>query len=122
MDDSKFLADILAVFFQLDGYSARAAYSGEEAIKAANDDVPDIAFVDIDMPGLDGLEVARLLRVSPRTQGTLLVALSAWEEDPFKKEAFKVGFSHYLTKPIDAVAIREFMSSLEKSDNTADNR
>ncbi|RYD78681.1 MAG: response regulator, partial [Verrucomicrobiaceae bacterium] len=53
VDDSKFLADILAMFFQLDGYTAKAAYSGEQAVAFIAEEVPDIAFVDIDMPGMN---------------------------------------------------------------------
>ena len=112
VDDSKFLADILAMFFQLDGFSARATYGGQAAIDAFEDEVPDIAFIDIDMPGMNGLEVARHVRASKRARGTLLVALSGWEEEPQRREAFDAGYDHFLAKPVDVNSIREFMSQL----------
>lgn len=113
VDDSKFLADILAMFFQLDGYTARAAYSGEEAVRLISEEVPDIAFVDIDMPGMNGLELAGYIRNSNQAKDTVLVALSGWDEDEPKRNAMEAGFDHFLSKPVDAPAIREFMRKLE---------
>lgn len=113
VDDSKFLADILAMFFQLDGYTARAAYSGEEAVKLIDEGVPDIAFVDIDMPGMNGLELAGHIRNSGQAKDTVLVALSGWDEDEPRRNAMAAGFDHFLSKPVDAPAIREFMRKLE---------
>ncbi|MES2439308.1 MAG: response regulator [Verrucomicrobiota bacterium] len=109
VDDSKSLADILAMFFQLDGYTARAAYGGQEAMCAVEEDVPDIAFIDLDMPRMNGWELARKIRASAKCLGTVLVALSGWEEDQHKEDAISAGFDHYLSKPVDAAAIREFM-------------
>jgi CheY-like chemotaxis protein len=116
VDDSKFLADILAMFFQLDGYSARAAYGGEHAIAAVEDEVPDIAFIDIDMPDMNGLDLARHIRASKRARGTVLVALSGWEEEKYKRNAMEAGFDHFLAKPVDAPAIREFMRWLSSGE------
>lgn len=113
VDDSKFLADILAMFFQLDGYTARAAYSGKEAIGLIEGEVPDIAFIDIDMPGMNGLELARHIRNSNEAKQTVLVALSGWDEEEPKRNAMAAGFDHFLSKPVDAPAIREFMKKLE---------
>lgn len=109
VDDSKFLADILTMFFQLDGYSARAAYGGEDAIGAVEKQMPDIAFIDLDMPGMNGWELARHIRATGRAGTTVLVALSGWEEDQHKKDAMEAGFDHFLAKPVDAPAMREFM-------------
>lgn len=109
VDDSKFLADILAMFFQLDGYSARAAYSGQDAVAAVEEEMPHIAFIDLDMPGMNGWELARHIRATGRAEATVLVALSGWEEDQHKKDAMDAGFDHFLAKPVDAPAIREFM-------------
>ncbi|RYD19504.1 MAG: response regulator [Verrucomicrobiaceae bacterium] len=113
VDDSKFLADILTMFFQLDGYTARAAYSGEEAVRLIEAEVPDIAFVDIDMPGMNGLELAGHIRRSSESKATVLVALSGWDEDEPKRNAMAAGFDHFLSKPVDAPAIREFMKRIE---------
>ncbi|RYD34785.1 MAG: response regulator [Verrucomicrobiaceae bacterium] len=114
VDDSKFLADILTMFFQLDGYTARAAYGGRHAIELIEDEVPDIAFLDIDMPDIDGLQLAKHIRESKRACGTTLVALSGWDEEPNKQKAREAGFDHFISKPVEAPAIREFMKKLEE--------
>lgn len=116
VDDSKFLADILATFFQLDGYTASAAYCSDDAIAAVEDDVPDIAFIDLEMPGMNGLDLARHIRASRRARGMMLVALSGWDEEQYKKEATDAGFDHFIAKPVDPLAIREFMRWLSSGE------
>jgi CheY-like chemotaxis protein len=64
------------------------------------------------MPGMNGLDVARHVRASKRARGTLLVALSGWEEDEQRREAFNAGYDHFLAKPVDVNSIRAFMSKL----------
>lgn len=112
VDDSKFLADTMAMFFKLDGFSARAAYGGQEALDAIDEEVPDIAFIDIEMPEFGGLDLARRVRSFWRNKTPTLVALSAWEEESVRKEAGEAGFDHFLAKPVDPNSIREFMSRL----------
>lgn len=112
VDDSKFLADTLAMFFQLDGFSARAAYGGQDALDAIEDEVPDIAFIDIEMPELNGLDLARRVRTFWRHKTPTLVALSAWEEDSVRQEARDAGFDHFMAKPVDPASLRKFMASL----------
>ncbi len=112
VDDSKFLADTLAIFFQLDGFSARAVYGGRQALDAMAEEMPDIAFIDLGMPGIDGLEVARQARASLSGKVPLLVALTGWEDEDHRKDALDAGFSHFLVKPVDPAAIRAFLSKL----------
>ncbi len=109
MDDSKFLADILATFFRLDGFTPRAVYDGTEALAAIREQMPHIAFLDVAMPGMDGLEVARAIRREHPQAAVILVALSGWDEPHHRLEAKEAGFDHFLAKPVDAVGIREFL-------------
>ncbi len=112
VDDSKNLADTLAMFFRLDGFSARAAYGGSEAMAAYDEEVPDIAFIDLSMPEVDGLAVARHVRLSPTEKPTLLVALTGWEQDPFKRDAESAGFDYFMPKPVDPASIRRFLARI----------
>lgn len=109
MDDSKFLADILATFFRLDGFTPRAVYDGAEALAAFREKMPDIAFLDVAMPGMDGLEVARTIRREYPQSGVILIALSGWDEPHHRRQATEAGFDHFLAKPVDAAGIREFL-------------
>jgi len=79
---------------------------------AYDEDVPDIAFIDLVMPEVDGLAVARHVRLSRREKPTVLVALTGWEEDPFRRDAESAGFDYFMPKPVDPASIRRFMAHL----------
>ena len=112
VDDSKFFADILATFFKLEGFTARVAYGGMEALDALKLETPDIAFLDIVMPDLSGLEIARRLRASNAPKIPLLVALSGWDEEEHRNDAAEAGFDHFMIKPVDPSSLREFLGKL----------
>ncbi|MES2438243.1 MAG: response regulator [Verrucomicrobiota bacterium] len=112
VDDSEFLSDILATFFRLEGFSAVAACGGLAALKAVEKQVPDIAFIDIVMPDLGGLEVAKRIRATARGKAPLLVALSGWHEQEVRDDAKSAGFDHFLIKPVDPASLRQFLSGL----------
>ncbi len=112
VDDSKFLADILATFFKLDGFIARSTYGGQEALDACGNELPDIAFIDVDMPGLDGLEVARQIKATYRSNAPVLVALTGWDGDENRRAAIDAGFDYFLEKPVDPASLRSFMAGL----------
>ncbi len=111
VDDSRFLADVMATFFELDGFTARAVYGGEEALQAIGNDLPDLAFIDFVMPDIDGIEVARQVRSKPG-KCPVLVALSGWEEECYRQRARDAGFDHFLAKPLDIPALRRFVIDL----------
>jgi DNA-binding response OmpR family regulator len=81
VDDDRSVADTLSVVFSYNGYLARAAYSAEEALAVAPDWRPDLAILDVELPGMDGIALARVLKA---TYANLKVALlsgqpSAWD-------------------------------------------
>jgi len=112
VDDSQTLADMLALFFKLNGFSTRAAYGGREALEAILEDAPDIAFIDLTMPEIDGMTVARQVRESPPAKAPVLVALTGWEGKSHENAAREAGFDHFLAKPVVPAKLREFMSGL----------
>ncbi len=112
VDDSPTLADMLALFFKLHGFSTRAAYGGREALEAILEDAPDIAFIDLTMPEIDGMAVARQLRQWPPAKRPVLVALTGWEGASHENAAREAGFDHFLAKPVVPAKLREFMSGL----------
>jgi CheY-like chemotaxis protein/anti-sigma regulatory factor (Ser/Thr protein kinase) len=99
-DDNVDLADSLAVLLQTQGHHVVIALDGEAALRAARDDVPDVALLDIGMPGRNGYEVARLLRSQSTTQGIYLVAITGWGQPADKAEADAAGFDLHLVKPV----------------------
>jgi CheY-like chemotaxis protein len=78
VDDNVDAAMMLAMMLGLSGHVTRTAFTGEEALDAAAEFQPEIAFVDIGLPGIDGHEVARRFRAAPLLNGVFLVALTGW--------------------------------------------
>ena len=82
---------------------APAAFDTIQTVK------PDIAIVDIGLPGFDGLEVARRLRRSPEINGVTLIALSGYGSPQDRDAALAAGFAGYMVKPFDEAALRAFL-------------
>jgi CheY-like chemotaxis protein len=77
------------------------AYDGAQALEALDSFKPNIALLDIGMPGMDGYELARRIRATRRGRDLLLVALTGWGQADDKKRAIEAGFDEHLTKPVD---------------------
>jgi CheY-like chemotaxis protein len=101
VDDSHDAADSLAEVLTMQGHHARAAYGGRDAIELATHDAFDVALVDIGMPSVDGLEVARRIAQSPHGDRTLLVAVTGWGAKADRERSKAAGFAYHLTKPLD---------------------
>jgi CheY-like chemotaxis protein len=101
VDDSADAADSLAEVLAMQGHDARVAYGGEEAIALASGSAFDVALVDIGMPSVNGLEVARRIAESPNGADTLLVAVTGWGAKADRERSKAAGFAYHLTKPLD---------------------
>lgn len=100
-DDNRDSAQSWATMFELEGCETCTAFSGSEALRLAASFQPDVALLDIGMPGLNGYEVARLLRSSPLGASVLLIAVTGWGQDQDKQAAREAGFDAHLTKPVN---------------------
>jgi signal transduction histidine kinase len=105
VDDNVDAADSLAVLLRLRGHEVRVAYGGAAALEAAEAYTPDVVFLDIGMPGMDGYEVARLLRRRPGLGGVVLAALTGWGQEEDRRRTADAGFDHHLVKPVDPEAV-----------------
>ncbi|MBV8780172.1 MAG: response regulator, partial [Phycisphaerae bacterium] len=81
VDDEKDIVDTVAYNLRRHGYDVVTAYDGTVALEAAARENPDLILLDLMLPGLDGMEVARRLKADPRTAGTPLVMLTAKGEE-----------------------------------------
>jgi len=100
VDDSKDSLETVALFLELSGFQAITAANGLEALVAAHYARPDVAVLDMAMPVLNGLEAARLLKASPVTRNTRLMAYTAnWSTDD---SALKEVFAEVMSKPASA--------------------
>lgn len=105
IDDNIDAADMLCVMLQMSGYGIRSAHDGEAALALLDDFYPDVAFVDIGLPGMNGYEVARHIRTNPRHADIVLVALTGWGSAADKRRAIEAGFDFHLTKPVDLATV-----------------
>jgi two-component system, NtrC family, response regulator AtoC len=104
VEDETILGDSISLYLERHGLATALARSGEEAIKLAEESSPDVAVMDVRLPGINGLEVLRRMReLSP---GTEVVMMTAHASVASAVEAMKLGAFDYLTKPLDLDELR----------------
>ncbi|SMP45749.1 response regulator [Noviherbaspirillum suwonense] len=101
----------------LDSFGIRVlqAADGAAGLEAACTHLPDIALVDLGLPGMDGYEVARRLRATPATRGMRLVALTGYGLYEDQQRALQAGFDLHLVKPVPPERLREVIASCRKA-------
>ena len=106
-DDNVDAADTLGDLLEAMGCQVLVTYDGEQAVNAATAFNPDLVFLDIGMPRLDGYGAARALRALPALAGVKLVALTGWGAQDDRARTGAAGFDHHLLKPAspDQVAV-----------------
>ena len=93
----------------------RLAHDGLQAVEEAKTFQPDVVFLDIGMPELDGHETARRIRAQPWGQSMVLVALTGWGQSEDRRRSKEAGFNHHLVKPADPAVVAKLISSLPTS-------
>lgn len=99
IDDEKDLRKLLEYNLRKEGYEVTVAASGEEGLERARSSKPDLVILDLMLPGVDGLEVCRLLRGDPRTRQIPVVMLTAKTSEIDQVVGLEVGASDYVAKP-----------------------
>ena len=94
------------------GFELVEAGDGREAVEVALRDRPEIVFLDIDMPQLDGFEACRRLRAEPHTAGATIVMLTAAAGDSAEREAETAGADLFLTKPFSPLELLRLVDEL----------
>ena len=92
----KLVRDVL----QFSGYEVIEATSGEDGVRLAASEDPDLILMDLQLPGIDGAEALRRIRASERTRDVPVVAVTAFAMDHDRQNAFDSGFTGYVEKPI----------------------
>jgi PAS domain S-box-containing protein len=101
VDDNKNQALSLQRLLQAMGHDVRVAYDGTSAMKLMVNFIPDVALIDIGLPGINGYELARWLREQPQFRNAILIAQTGWGRDQDLEQAREAGFDHHLVKPVD---------------------
>jgi CheY-like chemotaxis protein len=111
-DDNADVAESLAMLLRLLNHQVMTVYTGRGALAAAATFLPQIVFLDIGLPEMDGFDVARSLRGIPELSDTVLVALTGWGGEQNHRRAEEAGFDHYLLKPTEASTIVQILAGL----------
>lgn len=114
VDDNKDAATSLAMLLRLKGHEVKTANNGPEAIEMAISFRPDLIFLDIGMPGMDGYEVARRLRQQPGLDAIVLAALTGWGQQEDRRRTAEVGFDYHLVKPLNQSELMSIVSKLSR--------
>jgi CheY-like chemotaxis protein len=112
VDDTKDSADFLALYVGYLGHETALAYEGTSAIALAEEFRPDICFMDVYMPGMDGLMAARTLLARPWSTALKLVAVTALSSAFDCQRIRESGFCRHLIKPIELAGIKGIISEL----------
>jgi PAS domain S-box-containing protein len=111
-DDNRDSAEMLATSLEVLGHEVAMAHDGEQAVSLVETFHPDVAFLDLGMPKLDGYSAARRIREEPWGRHVLLVAVTGWGQDDDKKRSRQAGFDAHLVKPVDLAEIESLLKGL----------
>ncbi|HEX5217234.1 MAG TPA: response regulator [Vicinamibacterales bacterium] len=109
VDDHQDGADSLGLMLELLGATTRVVYDGQSALQAIDEFLPEVVFLDIGMPLMDGYDVARAIRQRPEHRGIHLVALTGWGRDDDRRRSLEAGFDRHLVKPLDPAALKDVL-------------
>lgn len=109
VDDNCDSAESMSMMLKLSGHEVAVAHDGLEAIEVAREFRPDVAFLDLGMPRLNGYEAARSIREQPWGRQILLVALTGWGQEEDKRRTKEAGFDAHIVKPIDPDEVEELI-------------
>lgn len=119
VDDDRDTADSLAKWIALLGYQAKAVYDGATAIKEAAAFQPDMALIDLSMPGIDGFKTVSLIRQQRGAAHVILVAITGLSGDEAKQRAYDSGFDLHVVKPVSEAKLRELLALLDPAAGSA---
>ncbi|HET8744488.1 MAG TPA: ATP-binding protein [Ramlibacter sp.] len=114
-DDNADAADSLAMLLEAEGHAVATALDGAQAVERVQEFQPDVAFLDLGMPVMGGLEAARRIRGLPAGGRVRLVALTGWSQASDRERTRAAGFDLHLVKPLTARALQEALVQLRAS-------
>jgi CheY-like chemotaxis protein len=110
VDDDPDNAESWAVLLRLWGYRVQTARDGPTALQAAQTELPEVVFLDIGLPKMDGYAVAKqLCQVLPKKP--LLIALSGYCKESDRQRSWNEGFAHHFGKPADPLQVKRLLEA-----------
>ncbi|HXV79465.1 MAG TPA: response regulator [Candidatus Binatia bacterium] len=107
VEDNSDAREIMNLFITKMGHQTIAAKNSDEAIALAKDEAPDLIFMDMQLPDVDGVETTATLKQIPKTCHIPVVALTAWMSELWQEKAWKAGIVSYLVKPVSSQTLKK---------------
>jgi len=107
VDDNATNLKLVAYLMRANGYEVDTALHAEAALEALRNHRPDVILMDIQLPGIDGLELTRRLKADPATHDIVIIAVTAYAMKGDQDKALAAGCDDYITKPIDTRTLPE---------------
>ena len=111
-DDDRDAVLTLAAVLQHEGHEVREVYRGSEVLRMVREFDPDVALIDISMPGMTGYDVAREVRQLFGKRRPVLIAVTGWKKTSDKLLAQMAGFDHHLAKPFETDALLALLAEV----------
>ncbi len=111
VDDNFDAAESIAVLLRLEGHEVKTVNDPEQALYSSQVFAPSVIVLDIGLPGMDGYEVARRMRMLPATREALYIALTGYGQKEDREQATAAGFEHHFIKPADPRAIHAVITA-----------
>ena len=112
VDDVEASAKTLAMMLKAIQQDVATANDGPAAIEYVGAQTPEMIFLDIAMPGMNGYDVARRIRELPNGRDIVLVALTGYGQQNDRRQAFEAGFNHHLVKPASLESLEHLLMSI----------
>ncbi len=107
VEDHRDCREILSLLLTRIGYHVIQAQNSKDAIASAEAEEPDLIFMDMELPDVDGVKTSALLKQNPKTSHIPIVVLTAWMSQLWREKASKVGVKTYLLKPVSSQTLKE---------------
>lgn len=109
VDDNPELAQSLADLLNMDGHQAVSATDPLAALTLARQNSPEVCILDLELPIMDGYELAKRLRELPSTEKAMLIAMTGYGRDHDSRRTNEAGFAYHLVKPVDLGALAKIL-------------
>jgi len=116
VDDHPDAAELVSGLLEQEGHEVRSAHTSNDAIRVAMEFQPDVAFLDIGLPLMDGFQLAAALRALPELRDCRLIAITGYDDAEDRKQSANIGFEAHLVKPISMETLRTVLGASKSSD------
>jgi PAS domain S-box-containing protein len=114
VDDNEDAAAMLAMLLEASGHRVMVEHSSRAGLERARQEAPQVCILDIGLPEMNGIELAKRLRAQPETAHSLLIAVTGYGQDQDREQTRAAGFDHHLVKPADVKRLTAMIAEVKK--------